>query len=286
MGLKQPKETAMETTTHLDMPYIAPSQAQKHVTHNEAIRTLDALVQLAVADRSLTAPPPAPEAGERHIVAPGGSGAWSGHDGKIAAFEDGSWYFHVPRAGWIAWCAIDGSLLIFDGSDWAPLPSADATPAMLGINAAADETNRLALKSDAALFDHDGGGHQLKINKAASGETASLLFQTAYSGRAEFGLPGDDRFRIKVSADGDTWFESMVLDPVTGFVGIATDAPTAALHVNGALRVQSYSKTSLPSPSAAGSGAILHVWDEAGGSVIAFSDGGNWRRVTDREVIS
>ncbi|MBB3144845.1 hypothetical protein FHS21_001246 [Phyllobacterium trifolii] len=37
-----------QTTTNLKLPYIAPSQAQKHVTHNEAIRALDALVQLSV----------------------------------------------------------------------------------------------------------------------------------------------------------------------------------------------------------------------------------------------
>lgn len=34
----------MDQTSHLKLPYIAPSQAQKHVTHNEAIGALDALV--------------------------------------------------------------------------------------------------------------------------------------------------------------------------------------------------------------------------------------------------
>ncbi len=43
----------MEQSANLQLPYIMPSQAQKHVTHNEAIRTLDALVQLAVLDRDL-----------------------------------------------------------------------------------------------------------------------------------------------------------------------------------------------------------------------------------------
>ena len=36
----------MENSANLQLPYIMPSQAQKHVTHNEAVRTLDALVQL------------------------------------------------------------------------------------------------------------------------------------------------------------------------------------------------------------------------------------------------
>lgn len=38
----------MSVTQRLQLPYIAASQAQKHVTHNEALVLLDALVQLAV----------------------------------------------------------------------------------------------------------------------------------------------------------------------------------------------------------------------------------------------
>ena len=47
----------MDETTNLKLPYIAPSQAQKHVTHNEAIRALDALVQLSVTSRKLANAP-------------------------------------------------------------------------------------------------------------------------------------------------------------------------------------------------------------------------------------
>jgi hypothetical protein len=59
----------------LALPYIQPSQAQKHVTHNEALRTLDVIVQLAVLDRTRTAPPGAAAIGDRHIVAAGATGA-------------------------------------------------------------------------------------------------------------------------------------------------------------------------------------------------------------------
>ena len=45
----------------LSLPLLQASQAQKHVTHNEALMQLDLLVQLTVADRTRTAPrrPPA-----------------------------------------------------------------------------------------------------------------------------------------------------------------------------------------------------------------------------------
>ena len=39
-------------------------------------------------------------------------------------------------------------------------------------------------------------------------------------------------------------------------------------------------------PSAAQPGQMIYVSDETGGSVMAFSDGSNWRRITDRVVVS
>jgi hypothetical protein len=42
-----------DATTRLLLPYILAAQAQKHVTHNEALQILDGLVQLSVLDRDL-----------------------------------------------------------------------------------------------------------------------------------------------------------------------------------------------------------------------------------------
>jgi len=77
----------MSETPSLGLPLLAAEQAQKHVTHNEAISALDALVQLAVKDRGLAAPPGSPAAGDRYIVAAGASGAWAGHESEIAAWQ-------------------------------------------------------------------------------------------------------------------------------------------------------------------------------------------------------
>lgn len=49
----------------LSLPYIQPAQAQKHVTHNEALRLLDLVVQLAVTSRAVSAPPASPNVGQR-----------------------------------------------------------------------------------------------------------------------------------------------------------------------------------------------------------------------------
>jgi hypothetical protein len=211
----------VDDTPNLGLPYIMAAQSQKHVTHNEAIRALDAIVQLAVLDRNLTAPPSSPGDGERHIVGDSPTGAWSGHDGSIAAFQDGAWMFYAPVEGWIAWIGDEGAAVVWDGAAWSALTAGDGGSgsfATLGINATADTTNRLTLAADATLLNHDGAGHQLKINKASASDTASLLYQDAFSGRAELGLAGDDDFHFKVSPDGSSWKEALVIDRTTGAV--------------------------------------------------------------------
>ncbi len=75
-------------TTHLQLPWILASQAQKHVTHNEALRILDGIVQLSVRDRDLAAPPASPADGDRYIVGSGATGDWAGWDGDVALWTD------------------------------------------------------------------------------------------------------------------------------------------------------------------------------------------------------
>lgn len=121
----------MDTTPNLTMPYILAAQAQKHVTHNEAVRALDAIVQLAVIDRDLTAPPGGPGDGERYLVAASPTGAWAGHAGQIAAYQDGAWAFYVPRAGWRAYVVDEAILLVWSGSAWTEISGGGGgTPAM------------------------------------------------------------------------------------------------------------------------------------------------------------
>jgi len=119
MGCRNSRTSpAMETTPNLALPYIMPAQAQKHVTHNEAIRTLDALVQLVFLDRHRSAPPAEPSEGDAHVVADASSGAWAGHDGHIAIYQDGAWTFHLPKHGWHGWSIMDQRLIVWDGSAW------------------------------------------------------------------------------------------------------------------------------------------------------------------------
>lgn len=216
----------MEQSANLQLPYIMPSQAQKHVTHNEAIRMLDALVQLAVKDRDLDAPPAVPVDGDRYLVATGGTGAWAGKGAQVAAWQDGAWSYLMPRAGWLAWVVDEQLLLGFDGTGWVDAAVHSVNPTeLVGVNATADTGNRLAVKSPATLFDQETGDHRMKINKAAPGDTASVVFQSGYSGRAEFGLAGDDDWHVKVSPDGSAWTEALKVDRANGQVRLPAALP-------------------------------------------------------------
>ena len=113
-----------DDTPNLALPYILPGQAQKHVTHNEALRLLDAMVQLAVLDRTRTAPPVSPAEGDRHLVASGATGAWEGWDGSIAFQVDGAWLRLIPRPGWQTWVEAESTPLIRTGSAWLTLGAA------------------------------------------------------------------------------------------------------------------------------------------------------------------
>jgi hypothetical protein len=108
----------MSNSTNLVLPLLSAAQAQKHVTVNETLQKLDLLVQMAVLDRTLAAPPGSPADGARYIVAASPSGAWSGQAGKIAAWQDGAWVFLTPREGWIAWVNAENRLVFHDGATW------------------------------------------------------------------------------------------------------------------------------------------------------------------------
>lgn len=222
-----------DTSANLSLPFIMPSQAQKHVTHNEALQALDSLVQLSLVSRAQTAPPSDPDDGHRYLVAASGQDDWLGQDGHIACFQDGAWVFHQPRTGWVAWIADEDRALVFDGTDWRDIASALET---LGINATADTTNRLAVGGPASLFDGLSGSHQLKINKAGPGDTAALLFQTGYSGRAEFVLVDEDILELKTSLDGTVWTTALAVNTATGRIGIGKAPGAVPMDVNGGIR--------------------------------------------------
>lgn len=265
----------MFDTPRLALPLLAAGQAQKHVTHNDALTRLDALVHLAVQSRSETTPPASPTSLAAYIVPSGGNGVFAGRTHELAIFEDGGWTFLAPRAGWQAWIEDEAEHHVWTGTQWRrSQPSSSLGASLWGINTPASSTNRLAVSSPASLFSHAGSDHRLVLNKAAASDTASLLFQDAFSGRAEIGLAGDDDLHVKVSADGTTWTQALTIDRATGLVALpaspwARETAGQNLLVNGDMQVN---QRAFAGGSLAGGAYGFDRWKaDAGGATLARS---------------
>ncbi|PPB79401.1 uncharacterized protein DUF2793 [Albidovulum inexpectatum] len=214
-----------DATSHLLLPYILAAQAQKHVTHNEGLRILDGLVQLSVLDRDLTTPPGSPADGDRYIVGSGATGDWMGWDLNVAIWTDGAWLRLPPRTGWRAWVEDEGLLMVYDGASWiGTTPAALQNLALLGLGTTADVSNPFSAKLNAALWSAktvaEGGTGDLfyTMNKETAGNDLGLTLQTGFVTKALAGLFGSDRFRLAVSADGNTFFDGLSVDNATGIV--------------------------------------------------------------------
>ncbi|QXN72335.1 hypothetical protein RCSIMONEHASTD_6 [Rhodobacter phage RcSimone-Hastad] len=378
----------MADTVNLIMPLMSAAQSQKHLTHNDAILTLDTLVQLSVLSANLTAPPGSPAEGSRYIIGSAATGAWAGKDLNVTSYLNGVWVFFPPRKGWIAYNEADNSILVWTGSAWTDLasaggyvtpggtndfsgsntftdslftlrdnttptkllrfelsglaagtnvltvpagaaqtlvtdnttqtisgaktfsgtfvvsaatsslgtataastvnvgtganasgvsksinvgtggasgstttlvfgsatsgargtatfnsptitfsalntainisgttalagPSTTATFLYLGLGGASpDATNRFSINTPAVLLNNAGAGINATVNKNAAGDDASFTFQTGFSTRALFGLLADDHFSVKVSPNGSSFFTGLNIRNADGHVGV------------------------------------------------------------------
>lgn len=222
----------MDISENLELPYIMPNQAQKHVTHNEAIRQLDALTQISVISTTLLEAPNDTPFGSRYIIATDSIGVWAEKTNYIAAFQDNAWSYYQPKEGWIVWDQQDAKLLVFRQNSWQNVQNEIADlqqVSLLGVNTAASQTSRFGVESNDSFFSHEGSSHRLSINKASVADTGSLVFKTNWAGHAEMGLAGNNDFSIKVTSDGMNWSESIVLSSETGKVSFPSGLKNAEL---------------------------------------------------------
>jgi hypothetical protein len=265
-------------THRLSLPLLAAGQAQKHVTLNESLVMLDDVVQLSVEDASLASPPPAPVDGARYIVASPSGGAWSGRDGWLACRDGGSWRFHATETGWQAWDKAAGRMLVrTGGGGWTESglasPGAVQQVGRLAVNASPDPAHRLTLTGASSRFAHDGGDHRLYVDKASTGDTASIILQSASAGRAEIGLAGSDDLQIKVSANGAAWTDALSIAAATGRVSFAQGlaAPAGGLLMNGEFLIN---QRNFPGGALAAGAFGPDRWRGAGGCSLSFLAGG------------
>ncbi|WP_170588763.1 DUF2793 domain-containing protein [Ruegeria arenilitoris] len=268
-----------QNTPRLNLPFLQPSQAQKHVTHNEALRQLDLIVQLSVVALDETIPPAAPDQGAIYGLGASPTGAWTGKPGQLAAWLDNAWVFVTPANGWRVWDQASAALKVWDNGGWIDPPINTANLAGVGVATGYDPTNRLSVRGPATLLSHDGSGHQLKINKASATDTASLLFQSNWTGHAEMGLAGNTDFSIKVSPDGGSWTEAVRVDATSGTIsGAAVQANPEDVTPGRLMRADyGYCPGNLVGPvtqsGGTPTGAVIERGANANGEFVRFADG-------------
>ncbi|MEM8616548.1 MAG: DUF2793 domain-containing protein [Pseudomonadota bacterium] len=229
-------------TPNLGLPYLLPNQAQKHVTVNESLAALDGLAMASIESRNETIPPIEPGDGLIWIVPEGTAGDWIGQTDTLAWRRDGAWQFITPQEGWRVWDRSDQTLLVYQSGAWQPLLSnlTGIERLHLGLNGAvsapfAAELNT-ALWTAAPSSTGGNGDLRLTLNKEASANTASLIFQSNWVGHCELGLAGDTDFSLRTSPDGQVWTTALHVDAASGHIGLSTPATSSnTLTVNGAL---------------------------------------------------
>lgn len=118
-----------DQSTRLHLPFLQSGQAQKHVTVNESLLRLDALVQLSVVSATLATEPASPVDGAIYILPSGKSGAnWAAMaNGALAYYRDGAWEQIAPREGWLAFIEDVDAFLVYSGTTWVSVPVGDAS---------------------------------------------------------------------------------------------------------------------------------------------------------------
>lgn len=225
-----------QSSARLDLPYLQAGQMQKHVTLNEALTRLDALVQCAAVSRTVSEQPETADEGALYILPGNAEGAtWSGMAaGSLARFEAGAWRLVEAAPGARVFILDEQRLVVLGEAGWTDLcGDAERLDNLqgLGVGTESDETNPFAAKLNNALWTAraigEGGTGDLRyaLNKEDGAKVLSLLFQSGWSGRAEIGLVGDDDLVLRVSPDGAAWREAFRVDRYSGRVGFpAIDA--------------------------------------------------------------
>ncbi len=101
----------------------------------------------------------------------------------------------------------------------------------LGVGVSAPD-NKLQVSGSNSLFSSDTGSFRLFLSKKTETDNVSLIFQTNFIELAEIGLAGTNDLHFKVSSDGATFSDAIIINHMNGNVVIGdTHTDTAKLRV-------------------------------------------------------
>src|SRR5690349_12900365 len=105
-------------SARLALPFIAAGQAQKELTHNEALALIDAGLAAAAESAGLDEPPATPTAGQCWIVGDAPTGVWTDHAGALACWTANGWRFLPATEGMMAWLKDERLWAVRGGTGW------------------------------------------------------------------------------------------------------------------------------------------------------------------------
>ena len=108
----------MAMTPNFGLPYLSTAQAQKELTHNEALVLIDAVLMGLVEEAGADVPPSSPSIGQCWIVGQNPEDAWEDQAQKLTIWTEGGWRFIVPKKNMYRRRSDDGTILLFDGIEW------------------------------------------------------------------------------------------------------------------------------------------------------------------------
>ena len=215
----------MSTTPRLALGELSSAQSQKHVTVNEALIKIDALVNCRFVSMALTAPPDSPADGAAYLVGASATGAWSGYDGKIAYCIDGAWHFYAPFDGLVAYNAADGGTYVYSGAVWLSFPTQSIVvgfvvndgsagtgvgPVLLAPRAATISRCVVAVKKSASgtalTFDVTKNGTSIfsEAQTVAAGTEADTVATFSLSS-GQISVAKDDKFKLNITSGSSDW---------------------------------------------------------------------------------
>lgn len=106
-----------------------------------------------VKDRDLAAPPGSPADGDAYLVATGGSGDWSGQDGKIAMYVSTAWEFVPAIEGMQLYVNDENLRIVYDGATWNAASGSGGSGSQSITIALSDLTSDLATGAGKGYWD-------------------------------------------------------------------------------------------------------------------------------------
>lgn len=138
--------TAQYSPRHA-LPFLTTGQAQKEITHNEALILIDSLLHPVVQGVESVAPIVAQEdAGRCWLVAEYATGDWAGHGNELACWTGGSWRFLKMPLGSHIFDGSNDSECHFSPSGWTFAPQISSPTGGAIIDSEAREVIELLLE--------------------------------------------------------------------------------------------------------------------------------------------